>query len=281
MKNSQKIAVALFLGLSVPVISCKRKEKDTLDPIPFQEAAEDNARVEGEQNFIGDAVDNQGETRDRRRTAGVDSTYLPACAVVSYDSVQRRLTIDFGTANCLCRDGVYRRGKVYATFSGPQWPVAGTRALITTDSFFVNDNQHIVTKILFHEGINSTGERVLRDTVQNHQVITPNGTIQWSATRTLRQIQGQNTWQRWDDIWLIEGGAQGTTRRGNPFTTQILDPLKVVGSCIFRVPVKGIWQLSTQNRTVKVNYDPYNNEACDRVASVQVDNQNPVNVTLR
>lgn len=92
---------------------------------------------------------------------------------------------------------------------------------------------------------------------------------------------GTNYLAALDDIWLIEGGAQGTTRRGNPFTTQILDPLKIVGGCIFRVPVKGIWQLSTQSRTVKLNYDPYGNEACDRVASVQVDNQNPVNITLR
>ncbi|MCS7188298.1 MAG: hypothetical protein NZ933_00680 [Bacteroidia bacterium] len=260
---------------------CKKKEKENPDVSLFQEAAEDNARAEGEQNFLSDAVDNQGETSDPRRVAGTDSAFLPPCARVSYDANTRRLTIDFGPTNCLCRDGVYRRGKVYVTFSGPQWLTAGSRAYVTTDSFFVNDNQHIVEKILFNEGINQAGERVIRDTVQLHKVITPNGTHQWSATRTYRQIQGQSTWMRWDDIWLIEGNAQGTTRRGNSYTIQILSPLKVVGSCIFRVPVKGIWQLNTQNRTVKVNYDPYNNEACDRVASVQVDNQNPVNITLR
>jgi hypothetical protein len=273
------IVCAAFLVAPVLMVSCKKRE--TFDPTALQEAAGDQARVEAEQNFLGDATDNQGENDGSRRVAGVDSTYLPACATVTYNSSTRRLTIDFGTTNCLCRDGVYRRGKVYVDFSGPVWPAAGARAYLTTDNFFVNDNQHLVQKILFHEGINSAGERVLRDTVQQHQVITPDGTIQWSATRTFRQTQGQNTWQRWDDVWLIEGSAQGTSRRNNPFTTQILDPLKVVGSCIFRVPVKGIWQLSTQNHTVKVNYDPYNNEACDRVASVQVDNRNPVNVTIQ
>lgn len=281
MKTRHTYLGTLLLGAMAFLYVGGCKKKETFDPTAFQEAAEDNARVEAEQNFVGDAVDNQGENTGSRRVAGTDSTYLPQCATVTYDSSQRRLTINFGSTNCLCRDGVYRRGKILVTFSGPQWPAAGARAYITTDSFFVNDNQHIVQKILFHEGINSAGERILRDTVQNHQVITPNGTIQWSATRTLRQTAGQNTWQRWDDIWLIEGSGQGTSRRGNPFTTQILDPIKIVGSCIFRVPVKGIWQLSTQNHTLKINYDPYNNEACDRVASVQVDNQNPVNVTIR
>jgi hypothetical protein len=86
---------------------------------------------------------------------------------------------------------------------------------------------------------------------------------------------------RWDDVWFIGGSAQGTSRRNRPFTTQVTDSLKVLGNCIFRVPVKGIIQLNTQNHTVIINYDPYNNEACDRVASVQVDNQAPVNITIR
>ncbi len=284
MKTPQKLyGLALLGAIAVALIAagCKKKETTNFDPTPFQETAEDQARSESEQNFISDAVDNQGETSVSRRVGGVDSTYLPSCATITYDSTLRRLTIDFGPTNCLCRDGVYRRGKILVTFSGPRWPQPGARALITTDSFFVNDNQHIVEKVLFHQGFNSAGERIIQDTVQTHRVITPNGTSQWRAVRTFRQTQGQNTWQRWDDVWFIGGSAQGTSRRGSPFTTQILDSLKIKGDCYFRVPVKGIVQISTQNHTVRINYDPYNNEACDRVASVQVDNGNPVNVTLR
>ncbi len=269
----------LVSGLWV-VTSCKKKETAAFDPTEFQEAAEDQSRAEGESNFIGDAVDEQGES-PMRRVSTPDSSSLPRCAVVSYDSVQRRLVIDFGSTNCLCRDGVYRRGKIYVTFSGPRWPNPGARALITTDSFYVNDNRHDVEKVLFHVGLNNAGHRIIRDTVLQHIVTTPDGTIQWSASREYRQTQGQNTWMRWDDVWFIGGGAQGTSRRGRPFTTQITDSLKVIGSCLFRIPVKGIIQLTTQNHTVIINYDPYNNEACDRVASIQVDNRPPVNVTLR
>ncbi len=284
MKTPRKLHGVVLLSAMVATLvatGCKKKETANFDPTPFQETAEDQSRSESEQNFINDAVDNQGETGVSRRIGGVDSTYLPPCATVTYDSSRRQLTIDFGRTNCLCRDGVYRRGKIRVTFSGPRWPQPGARALITTDSFFVNDNQHIVQKVLFHQGFNQIGERIIQDTVQTHQVITPNGTTQWSAVRTFRQTQGQATWQRWDDVWFIGGSAQGTSRRGNPFTTQILDSLKVKGDCYFRVPVKGIVQTSTQNHTVRVNYDPYGNEACDRVASVQVDNGNPVNVTIR
>jgi hypothetical protein len=261
------------------IISCRKKEKP--DPTEIREAAEDQAYAEGESNFIGDAVDEQGEYGPNRRVAGTDSTYLPRCAQVSYDSVQRRLTIDFGPTNCLCRDGVYRRGKIFVTFSGPRWPLSGASALITTSNFFVNDNQHDVEKVLIHDGINNNGERILRDTVRRHIVTTPAGTIRWSATRLYRQTQGQNTWMRWDDVWFIGGSAQGTSRRNRPFSTQTTDSLKVMGNCIFRVPIKGVIQLNTQNHTVILNYDPYNNQACDRVASVQVDNNPPVNITIR
>ena len=269
----------LVSGLCVAQ-GCLKKEK-TFDPTEIQEAAGDQSTVEGESNFIGDVVDEQGTYGPNRRVGGVDSTYLPRCAQVSYDSTQRRLTIDFGSTNCLCRDGVYRRGRIYVTFSGPVWPAPGASALITTDSFYVNDNRHDVEKVLVHVGLNSTGHRILRDTVRRHIVTTPNGTIQWSATREYRQTQGQNTWMRWDDVWFIGGSAQGTSRRNRPFTTQVTDSLKVLGNCIFRVPVKGVIQLNTQNHTVILNYDPYNNQACDRVASVQVDNQAPVNITIR
>ena len=269
----------LVSGLCVAQ-GCLKKEK-TFDPTEIQEAAGDQSTAEGESNFIGDVVDEQWTYGSNRRVGGVDSTYLPRCARVSYDSTQRRLTIDFGSTNCLCRDGVYRRGRIYVTFSGPVWPAPGASALITTDSFYVNDNRHDVEKVLVHVGLNRAGHRILRDTVRRHIVTTPNGTIRWSAVREYRQTQGQNTWMRWDDVWFIGGSAQGTSRRNRPFTTQVTDSLKVLGNCIFRVPVKGIIQLNTQNHTVILNYDPYNNQACDRVASVQVDNQAPVNITIR
>ncbi len=276
--NSLRLGLLVLVSGLWLVTSCKKKE--SFDPTEFQEAAEDQSRAEAESNYIGDAVDEQGES-PLRRVFGPDSSFLPRCAQVSYDSTRRRLTIDFGDTNCLCRDGVYRRGKIYVSFSGPQWPAPNATALITTDSFYVNDNRHDVEKVLFQAGLNAAGHRIIRDTVRRHIVTTPNGTIQWSAIREYRQTQGQNTPMRWDDIWFIGGGAQGTSRRNRPFSTQITDSLKIMGSCIFRVPVKGIIRLNTQNHTVILNYDPYNNEACDRVASVQVDNRNPVNITLR
>ncbi|MCS6790281.1 MAG: hypothetical protein NZ580_04800 [Bacteroidia bacterium] len=283
MKTVRVLAL-LGLGMLVGVWSCRRKEKN--DPTPtvseevLQEVAQDNARVEGEENFLGEAADEGGEDFSMGRVESTDSV-LPACARRSWDPEQRLLIIDFGSTNCLGHDGVYRRGKIFIRFSGPSWRRAGSRAYITTQDFFVNDNQHIVEKVLYHEGLNNVGERIIRDTVLVHRVITPNGTIEWRANRTYRQIQGQNTPRRVDDVWLIEGGAQGTTRRGRPFTTQIVEPLKVVASCQFRVPIKGIWRLLTDSRTVTLNYDPYGNEACDRVASLQVNDRPPVNITLR
>jgi hypothetical protein len=259
---------------------CRKKEK-TFDPTEIRKRPKTNPPPRESPTLSEMWWTNKGEYGPNRRVGGVDSTYLPRCAQVSYDSTQRRLTIDFGSTNCLCRDGVYRRGRIYVTFSGPVWPAPGASALITTDSFYVNDNRHDVEKVLVHVGLNSAGHRILRDTVRRHIVTTPNGTIQWSAIREYRQTQGQNTWMRWDDVWFIGGSAQGTSRRNRPFTTQVTDSLKVLGNCIFRVPVKGIIQLNTQNHTVILNYDPYNNQACDRVASVQVNNQAPVNITIR
>ncbi|MGQ9863603.1 MAG: hypothetical protein ACUVRD_03850 [Bacteroidia bacterium] len=276
-----KFVFGVALAISLVSVGCRKEKKTTFDPTEFAQSAEDNARVEGEQNAIQNMVNEQGERPTQRRLGSADSTLLPRCATVSVDTTQRKVVIDFGDTNCLCRDGVYRRGEIHVQFQGPRYPNPGATAVITPVNYFVNDNQHQATKIWTFLGPNAQGENVWRDSVPSASVTTPNGTISWSALRTIKQIQGQNT-PRFvlDDIYVIEGGSQGTNRRGTNFTNTITTPLKVVMSCVFRHPVKGVIQHQTPNNTVILNYDPYGNEACDRVASIQVGSNNPVNITL-
>ena len=43
---------------------------------------------------------------------------ISTCAQRTYVSDTRTLTIDFGSTNCLCPDGRYRRGKIVVVFTG-------------------------------------------------------------------------------------------------------------------------------------------------------------------
>ena len=54
------------------------------------------------------------------------------CATVTRDtlSTPRRITIDYGPVNCLCRDGRYRRGIVFVDYTG-QRGVAGSTATLS------------------------------------------------------------------------------------------------------------------------------------------------------
>jgi hypothetical protein len=62
---------------------------------------------------------------------------LPPCATRTYDAATRTLTLNFGTTNCLCPDGRYRRGVITAVFSGP-YRQAGAVVTINCSNCFVN-----------------------------------------------------------------------------------------------------------------------------------------------
>lgn len=99
---------------------------------------------------------------------------MTTCATITFDTAAspKTLTIDFGTTDCLCGDGNYRRGKILVSWTGP-YRDSGSVRTITFDQYFVNYNQLQGTKTVTNNGTNGSGHPTF--------TVTVNGSVTWDA----------------------------------------------------------------------------------------------------
>ena len=190
------------------------------------------------------------------------------CFTRTYDAATRTLTLDFGPTNCLCADGRYRRGQITAVFSGP-YRQAGAVVTINRSNYFVNDNQHLGTRV-----ITSLGGGSFDLDVQNASIIFANngGTTAWSSQRRYTRTAGFGTPTILDDAYSTTGALTGTNRRGVTYTATIKSPLlkKFALGCARHFVAGTIELTNSKTQTLLLNYDPSGTAACDNVATVTI-----------
>jgi hypothetical protein len=191
-----------------------------------------------------------------------------SCLTRTYDAASRTLTLDFGPTNCLCPDGRYRRGQLTAVFTGP-YRQAGAVVTINRTNYFVNDNQHLGTRV-----ITNLGEGSFDLSVQNASIIFANGggTSSWSSQRRYTRTAGFGTTTIFDDAYSITGSLTGTNRRNVTYTATIQSPLikKFAVGCARHFVAGTIELTNTNSKAMLINYDPSGTAACDNIASVTV-----------
>jgi hypothetical protein len=277
MKKLLRSLAILSLGLilTTGIQSCKKDKDDTtLDDIMD---TKDNALAEGHDTDVENMSDEaMSGTMTNFREEG-EYSLLSGCATITKDTTvtPKMMTIDFGSTNCLCRDGRYRRGKVIVTWTG-QWRTPGAAHTISYNNYFVNDNQLLGTKTRRFDGPDGDGNFYWDVTVNGKMV--PAGTadtVRWNANRRVTWVQGYSTAVRSDDVFLITGGSTGTGRTGLTWTTTIINPLRKEVGC--RWIVSGIREVTRADKpTRRIDYG---NGACDNVANVTV-NGNTRQITL-
>lgn len=274
---------AALAGGMLFTTSCKKNNEVADSASDDLVSAQDSGRGDEENAAVADMVDAaapQDATVSSSATVAdaADLARLMAgCFTRTYDANTRTLTLNFGTTNCLCPDGRYRRGIIQAVFSGP-YRQAGAVVTITHNNYFVNDNQHLGTRT-----ITSLGSGSFDLNVQNASIIYANngGTTAWSSVRHYTRTAGFGTATILDDAYSITGSLTGTNRRSVSYTATIQQPLvkKFTLGCA-RHFVSGTIQLANTNgRTLLLNYDPTGTAACDNIASVTI-NGNTYTITL-
>ena len=223
-----------------------------------QMAGPTDPQTQGSPNIIGDA--------DFRARFG-------SCATRSYDYSTRTLTIDFGTTNCLCADGRYRRGKIMVRFTTDvNRRTAG--AVVTRVDYFVNDNQHTATRTFTDIGNGS-----FTVDVTNASIIRANngGTHSWTANWIFTRTAGFGTPQVSDDVYNVTGSATGTNHKNVGYTAVIQNPLVKRADCP-KYFVQGT--IAVTNTNSKAMSLDYGTGTCDNVATVTV-NGHTRTITLR
>lgn len=231
------LAITACCFFTFSFIACKKDSKADSDTAP----AQDNSMAESNYNDVNTMVDASASagTSFTFRTATNDhvtreENILGGCTTVTVDTVSaiRKITIDFGTSNCLCVDGRYRRGKIFATWTG-KYRDQGTVVNISFDNYFVNDNQLKGTHKTTNMGLNAANNLVYKIEVDGSIVKANNGgTITWASTRQREWVAGASTpLNILDDTYSITGSASGTNASGGSYTISITQALVRKMSC--------------------------------------------------
>lgn len=249
--------------------ACKR-ENEMAMPDQDVTSAEDHSDAERETALSADiltAAAPQNETQSGSPAVAANGELVRvygACATRTYVADTRTLTIDFGTTNCLCPDGRYRRGQVVVRFTGANL-ARHSGAVVTRENYFVNDNQHTATRTFTDLGNGSYSVDVA-----NGSVVFANngGTHTWTAHRDYARTAGFGTPQVSDDVYSVTGKSEGTNRKGTSYTATITSPLIKRGDC-YKYYVAGVVTLAnSKGKALVLNYDPSGAQACDNTASV-------------
>lgn len=272
MKTEFRLLLSLAM-VSVAFLSACRKDKDeeidndTTSVVEY--AMADNAFTDVS-SISDEAYDGSLESY---RTAG-NARILTTCASITFDTVSspQTLTIDFGTTNCLCGDGNYRKGRILVSWTGP-YRDSGSVRTITFDNYFVNYNQILGTKTVTNNGTNGSGYPSFTVTVNGSIVWDPQyfgggGTSTYTSTRTRVWSAGYNTLAWNDDVYLISGTASGTTRAGSSYTMATSEALKKeIG---FRHFTDGVLNFTPSGKNTRVIDYGYVSGGRDNLAQVTI-----------
>ena len=273
--------------LSLISFSCKKeKEQEALE---FDtQTAQDNALAEGVftdvNNIANQAIKNGTGGLTTYRFQDAESSYLSVCATVTItpDSTGTGglANVDFGSINCMCLDGHYRRGKINFTYTGP-YSVSGTVITTSFDNYFVGKDSTRMFKVtgsktVTNLGHNSNGHTNFSINVVGHLLDAQGRTMDWTSTRGREWISGESTISWQDDEYLISGNANGTNFEGNSFTVNITHALDIDFSCYWIK--EGTFDLTPSGKATRT-FD-YGSGICDNQASVSVNGQT-FPVTLR
>ena len=203
----------------------------------------------------------------------VEKDLLSDCASLTINPLDtvtwpKNYTVDFGSSNCLCDDGRYRRGKLNINASG-MYNDSATVLAITYDNYFLNDNNITATAIITNKGLSTASYPNYNVSIQNAAIVTAKGTISWQTERVKTWVNGSNT--PWplnnDDVFIHTGNSNGTYTDGTMFETQIINPLLTNTYCPWIR--SGVMEVTKQGSTVYTL--DFGSGDCDSLAMVIVD----------
>jgi hypothetical protein len=272
--------VVLIAFATVIFTSCRKELSENI------QSASDNAAIETEYAQIYDVVADYASSDPR--TGKNEDLILPSGAVVTFadttfdDGDGIEFTLDYGPLDhgtsykgILCGDGRYRAGRIHVGMNN-RWntfPVVLNVTISTADEYYVGNGTKMY-KVSGNKTIqrdNATSYRVI---VTNATMQRDNGTISWDSDRSITRTHDAGPgW--YNDEYEISGSASGTNANGGSFIVATLHPLKkkLTLGCLSTF-VKGELTLTNGNgKVLNINYDTFNNEACDKTVTVTYNGQ--------
>jgi len=265
MKRIKLLPASMLALLILAGTSCKNTNNDDDNNLPDADFTVEISKAEAISNEIGTTVDFAFE--DDKMKGSTGGFPYSNCATLTFDltSTPKKLTIDFGETNCLCYDNRYRRGKIFVEYTG-EYTQEGSFRQVTSENFYINDNEVIINKTITTEGYNASNHLVfsINETGTIHWV--DETTYTWASERQREWIEGEGTLNITDDVYLITGNASGSNSNGDSFTKVVTSALKYKISCTNIV--SGVVSITMNNAlNILVNFGE---GECDRIAIVTI-----------
>lgn len=267
-----RIFLSLFLLLTI-LFSCNKKET----PLDLT-VLDENILVEGMYADISELTEiyiymSENILYDTSKTSEKDLwTNCATLTITPLDTVTwpKSYNVDFGSTDCLCEDGRYRRGKVEISITG-RYSDSATVITISYDNYFINNNKMSASATITNKGLSTVSYPYYTINIQNAAVETNKGIISWQAERIKTWVNGNTS--PWplnnDDVFIHTGSTHGTTTDGKLFDILIINPLVTSTYCPWIR--SGIMEIAKQNSTVYTL--DFGAGDCDSLATIIVDGE--------
>ena len=275
MKKQRVLFLAVLLMGAMSLSSCMKKDLFE-DDADITSASDHASGDQASSDALSMADAAAGGNADFRLASSAD--VMTGCAVVTRDTVNRIITIDFGTGCTGNWDGRVRKGKIIITHTGGNYFDSLSVKTITFQDYYVNDNHIEGTHIVTNNGRNAAGHYNWTVLAQNMRITAPDGqTHTFTSTRNREMLSGDQTPLNWrDDEYSITVSTDGLNRRGINYHAESSEPLHRSMSCRWIDSGKMIITPDGKpTRTVD-----YGSGTCDDIATVTVRNRT-FNITLR
>jgi hypothetical protein len=275
MKNVFLLALILLM-----LHSCRKDARITKDSIV---SAEDNSTLETEFSSMYTVVEDF-VSNDRRIRTG--NFLLPSGAIVTFkdssftDGNGIECTIDFGhlktsdPKGVFCNDGRYRAGKLHLKTNKRFFQDSFVCEMWTdvNDGFHAGNDGFNLSEISGKTTLVKINNNTFTFKVENASIVNENGLCKWQSDRVITKKLDNGPGVLGDEF-EITGEASGTNRKGEAFKVTIDKPLyrKILMGCA-RTFVDGKVTITNTvtNRKIEIDYNPYNDGACDLIAKATI-----------
>lgn len=176
----------------------------------------------------------------------------------------RNWTLDYGTENCECYNGIQRRGKINISLSD-WWRNEGSERIITFEDFYFNNNKLEGVKTFLNTGLNEDGNLTFTKTVTDAKLTYGDtASMSWNCKKYSELVEGTQTILFADDVWAVTGGGSGVNLDGKDYIFSITSALIYKNKCFH--PVSGVVEINVLNEEPKII--DYGNGECDNIATV-------------
>ncbi|MEM6799906.1 MAG: hypothetical protein AAF696_00805 [Bacteroidota bacterium] len=192
------------------------------------------------------------------------------CPTLNNDSLNKILTIDFGTS-CTGADGKVRSGEIIVSYTQRLYR-PGASLQISPNNYFVDGKQIEGTKTLTNTMVNFRDTISFQTTLVGGKVTWPDGSFaEREFTSEGKWLRGANPLQ---DEYQREGSIEGVRRNGNTYEGEITSPLIYKRRC----KAQGIHIAVEGTRLIKRSGKPdleidYGNGLCDHLISLTQNGQ--------